>query len=62
MSLVKKPEMTEKKVAANRRNQNLCYERQMEAPEKTGALHDVLETKWVSSLAPECQEPLSQSN
>ena len=24
MSLVKKPEMTEKKVAANRRNQNLC--------------------------------------
>jgi hypothetical protein len=38
------------------------YERQMEASEKTAALHDVLETKGVSSLAPECPTPLSHSN
>ena len=35
------------------------YERQTEALEKTVALHDVLETKGVSSLAPECPTPLS---
>jgi hypothetical protein len=38
------------------------YGRQMEASEKTAPLHDVSETKGVSSLAPECQEPLSPSN
>ncbi len=38
------------------------YQRQTEALEKTAALHDVSETKWVSSLATECPEPLSNSN
>ena len=38
------------------------YERQMEGSEKTAALHDVSETKGVSSLAPECPKPLSHSN
>jgi hypothetical protein len=38
------------------------YERQMEGLEKTAALHDVSETRGVSSLAPECQKLLSSSN
>ncbi len=38
------------------------YERQMQALEKTAPLHDVSETNGVSSLAPECPEPLSHSN
>jgi hypothetical protein len=38
------------------------YERQMEALGKTAALQDVLETKEVSSLAPECPKALSHSN
>ncbi|MGO8789800.1 MAG: hypothetical protein ACLQVL_20775 [Terriglobia bacterium] len=38
------------------------YEGQMEGSEKTAALHDVSETKGVSSLAPECPKPLSHSN
>jgi hypothetical protein len=46
MSVVKKPEMTEKKVAANRSIKR--YERQREGLEKTAALHDVLEKKGVS--------------
>ena len=110
MSLVKKHEMTEKKLESNRRNQKLChtpaaderrervraalrrfgynvqaeeivmrglgedpadfqfllrtkrYERQMEALKKTTAFQDVLETKGVSNLAPECPETLSHSN
>ena len=48
MSLAKEPEMTEKKVAAIRRMKR--YERQMEASEKTAALHYVLEKKGVSCL------------
>ena len=38
------------------------YERQMQALEKTAPLHDVSETKGVSSLVSECQKPLSHSN
>jgi hypothetical protein len=38
------------------------YERQMKALEKTDPLHYVSETNGVSSLAPECPEPLSHSN
>ena len=38
------------------------YERQMQALEKPEPLHDVSETNGVSSLAPECPEPLSHSN
>ncbi len=38
------------------------YERQMQALEKPDPLHDVSETNWVSSLAPECPEPLSHSH
>ncbi len=38
------------------------YERQMQALEKTAPLHDVSETKGVSSLESECQKPLSHSN
>jgi DNA-binding FrmR family transcriptional regulator len=43
MLLVKEPEMTEKKVAAIRRMKR--YEGQMEALEKTAALHYVIEKK-----------------
>ncbi len=38
------------------------YERQMEALGKKGALHDVPETKGVSSSESECQKNLSHSN
>jgi hypothetical protein len=38
------------------------YERQTQALEKADPLHYVPETNGVSSLAPECPEPLSQSN
>jgi hypothetical protein len=38
------------------------YERQREGLEKAAAFHDVLETKGVSSLAPECHNDLSHSN
>ncbi|HMD85997.1 MAG TPA: hypothetical protein VKO18_14985 [Terriglobia bacterium] len=38
------------------------YERQREALEETAPFQDVLETKEVSSLAPECPELLSHSN
>ncbi len=38
------------------------YERQMQALEKTAALHYVSETKGVSGLSPECPKPLSHSN
>jgi hypothetical protein len=34
----------------------------MEAFEKTAALQDVLETKELSSLGPECHKALSHSN
>ncbi len=60
MSLIKKHEMTEKKLPAIRRIKR--YERQMEAFEKPDPFHYVSETNGVSSLAPECQEPLSHSN
>ncbi len=122
MSLIKKHEVTEKQLAANRENRKLCnapvtderreriraallcfgfnaqveevashadallmrrtqdanmrevrrlinlllkikrYERRMEALEKTASLHYVSETSGVSSLTPECPEPLSHSN
>jgi hypothetical protein len=38
------------------------YERQMQALEKPDPFHYVSETNGVSSLAPECPEPLSHSN
>src|SRR5208283_1623289 len=38
------------------------YERQTQALEKPDPLHYVSETNGVSSLAPECPEPLSHSN
>ena len=38
------------------------YERKMQALEEAAPFQDVLETKEVRSLAPECPEPLSHSN
>jgi hypothetical protein len=38
------------------------YERQTEKLETTAALHDVIEKKEISGLAPECPTPLSGSN
>jgi hypothetical protein len=48
MSLVKKPEMLEKKVATIRNMKR--YERQMGALEETTACQDIPETKGVSRL------------